>query len=129
MPLTFDDWNEIMDRVGRMIGRSTNFFEQGKVIRRDINKRLVWLQEFGDQPIPVIGFNYEVKIYDTQPTGNTTAVGTPVKSQTAVRTYTVTPATPKVGDLVLVAKQMGTRRLPKCLGVIQSRDYVMLAEE
>jgi hypothetical protein len=36
---------------------------------------------------------------------------------------------PKVNDTVLVALEMGTRRLPRCLGVIQSQDYNVPGEE
>jgi hypothetical protein len=112
MPLTYEDWNAIMEFVGKEIGRRTGFFEQGKVIRRDTQRKLIWLEEFGDQPIPVIGFDQEVKLY----------------TKTSVQRLKATPLTPKVGDTVLVAKHMGTRRLPKCLGVVQGYDYVLSEE-
>jgi hypothetical protein len=35
--------------------------------------------------------------------------------------------TPQVGDIVLIAKHMGSRRLPKCIGVVKSTGYVRSA--
>lgn len=36
---------------------------------------------------------------------------------------------PKVGQMVLVAREMGTNRLPRCLGVIQGRNWIAPEEE
>ena len=38
-------------------------------------------------------------------------------------------AMPKVGDTVLIVLEMGTHRLPRCVGVIQSKDYMVPSEE
>jgi hypothetical protein len=31
---------------------------------------------------------------------------------------------PKVGDTVLVARELGTRRLPRCLGILQGKNWI-----
>ena len=113
--LTYDDWQQIQNWVNDAILNSHGpMFSQGTVTKADPVKNLVWLDEFGGQPIPIFGFSYNVKSYDTQPNGTLT-----------VRHVTVTPQCPNVGDIVLVARQHGSRRLPKCLGVLRSIDFVV----
>lgn len=130
MPLNNEDHKEIQRMVNRMIAQSVGeYFVQGKVIKNDPKRKLVWLKEFGDTPIPCIAFDVQVKYYYTEPHGNTTAVGTAVNSRVATRkTKAYSPEVeilvPRVGDVVLVARHLGSRRLPKCLGVIQSTNYV-----
>jgi hypothetical protein len=70
--------------------------------------------EFGEQPIPVVGFDYDVKSYDTDNTGTVN-----------VKHYTVSPQTPNVGDSVLVAMEMGSQSLPRCVGVIQGKNWII----
>ena len=128
MPLSNDDWREIEKLVTRVVSQVGEPFVQGKVVKNDPVNKLVWLKEFGDQPIPCIGFHYRLKYYDTRPKGNVVA-GQPVKTERKpVRTpdYSrdVEILVPRVGDVVLVARHFGSRRLPKCLGIIKSKKYV-----
>lgn len=128
MGLTNTDWFNIDRRIEDFVtGRTSPVFAQGKVIKADSKKNLVWLKEFGDQPIPVFTFDYDIKYYDTQPTGNVTS-GSPVKTQLKVKKAVVKPKCPKVGETVLIAKQHGSRSLPKCLGVLRSRDFEALTD-
>lgn len=129
MALSHDDWREISKFINGLLARQGEYFVQGVVVKNDPIKKLVWLKEFGDQPIPCIAFDYQVKYYYEAPTGNTTAVGAAVNKVTTSRktkpyTNEVEILVPKVGETVLVAQHLGSRRLPKCLGVIQSTDYV-----
>lgn len=133
MPLTHDDWREIQSFVNRAITQRGEPFVQGVVVKSDPVKMLVWLKEFGDQPIPVVAFDYEVKYFYNETYGNTQAVGAPVqtrlksrKTNTAAKEVKV--LCPKKGDVVLVARHLGSRRLPKCLGVIKSKGYVTNSE-
>lgn len=86
----------------------TNEVTYGVVTKRDVRRKLIWLTEYGDQPIPIVGLRYKVKVYDDNGTNVT------------MKTYEVTPQVPLVGDKVVVLRQMGSRRLPKCVGVILS---------
>lgn len=128
MGLTNTDWFNIDRRIEDIVRKySSPTFAQGQVIKADPHKNLIWLKEFGDQPIPVFTFDYNIKYYDTQPTGNVTA-GQPVTTQLIPKQAVVTPKCPVVGDIVLIAKQYGSRSLPKCIGVLRSRDFEALTE-
>lgn len=114
MAIEYDEWRAIDDRIQTIINNSNApQLTQGRVIRADPARNLVWLTDFRDQPIPLFAFDYEIKYYDTQPDGT-------VK----VKHATVKPKCPQIGDTVLVARQYGSRRLPKCLGVLRSVDFM-----
>lgn len=106
MPLTDNDVETIWRMIEQKIPQ--NEVTYGVVTKRDTRRRLIWLTEYGDQPIPIVGLNYTVKVYDDNGTNVT------------VKTYEVTPQVPKVGQTVVVLRQMGSRRLPKCVGVVLS---------
>lgn len=124
--LSKTDWFNIDRRIENIVGKfSSPTLAQGIVIKADANKNLVWLKEFGDQPIPVYTFDYDIKYYDTQPTG---VSGATVNTRLVVKKAVVTPKCPKVGETVLILKQFGSRALPKCIGVLRSRDFEALTE-
>lgn len=128
MPIDHDAWRSIDRRIDEKIAAQGGpAFVQGVVIKTDIKNNLIWLQEFGDQPIPLFTFDYDIKYYDTQPVGNVTS-GSPVPVKVVPTKAVVTPKCPKVGDIVLVAQQYGSRRLPKCLGVLRSRNFIIPQE-
>lgn len=104
--------------VQQTIGTRGDYFVTGKVIKVDDTHRCVYLQEFGDQPIPIVSFDYAVKSYETLSTGRVSA-----------KTATTTVVMPKVGQSVLVAREMGTARLPRALGVIQGLNWIIAEEE
>jgi len=106
MALTEADQNTIYQMIERAITASVIIY--GKVIARDERKGLIKLKEFGDQWIPLVGFRGTVKYYDETAT------------TTKVKTVKVVPEVPKIGETVVVLRQFGSRRLPKCVGVILS---------
>lgn len=116
--------------IAAEISGSRGFFTTGKVIKRDVSKRLVWLEEFGDQPVPIVAFDYDVKYYDETPNGTTVpASGSASPFKTKTKTVVTRVRVPNVGDTVLVARELGTRRLPRCLGVIQGKDWLVAETE
>lgn len=123
MALSQSDWREIQKEVNRLIAQVGEPFVQGEVVKNDQANRLVWLKEFGDQPIPMISFDYQVKYYYQNTTGNM------VPRTTKAHSKEVEILVPRIGETVLVARHMGSRRLPKCLGVIKSTDYVRAGGE
>lgn len=126
--LEHSDWFSIEREIDRQVRASSSpVFAQGEVIKADASRNLVWLKEFGNQPIPLFVFNYEVKYYDTVPTGIDS--NNQITTQLRVKKAIVKPMCPKVGDIVLVAKQFGSRRLPKCLGVLRSVDFEAISED
>lgn len=133
MPLSRDDVREIQRMVNTVVGQVGEPFVVGIVIDNDQVKKLVWLREFGDQPIPIIAFDYQVKYYVKQPTSNNVfgAAFGALSIKTAIiprftKAYSneVEILVPQVGDTVLVARHLGSDRLPKCLGVVKGTDYI-----
>ena len=119
MPLTDGDWKRIQNAIaGFSRTQPSDFFVQGEVVKVDSIRKVIFMAEFGDQPIPIFAFNYDVKTLDTQKNG-----------RTKVRMSIAHPRLPKKGAIVLVAKHMGTRRLPKCLGVLRSKNFVEVGED
>lgn len=113
MPISEGEWASIYALVERATGNPAQFFTTGKVVRRDAAKKLVWLAEFGPQAIPVVGFDYEVRYYDTNELGVVNA-----------KLAKITVIVPKVGETVLVARELGAQRLPRCLGKIQGTGWI-----
>lgn len=112
------DFKSIAAMVRRMLGEKGEYFVSGLVIKRDAKRKLVWLAEFGDQAIPIVGFSHTVKYYDTNQVGKVL----PKISKVEV-------VVPAIGDSVLVARELGTRRLPRCLGVIQGTGWITPPED
>lgn len=111
MALSEADQNTVYKMIERALSGSEVTY--GKVVARDSRKGLIKLKEFGDQWIPLVGFRGTVKIYDETATG------------TKLKTVKVIPEVPKIGETVVVLRQFGSRRLPKCVGVIFSKgNYV-----
>jgi hypothetical protein len=111
------EWNSIRTFVERICsdisGRREQYFATGKVSKRDVENKLIWVKGFSDDPIPVVGFEYEVKYYDTDADGNVN-----------VKKARVSPVVPHIGQTVFVAYEMGVSRLPRCLGVVQGTNWV-----
>lgn len=109
--------HSLVDRVVRKIAGKRQFVT-GAVVKNDTNNKIVWIKELGAQPIPVVGFEYDVKSYDTDASGNVT-----------VRHFTATPKTPKVGQSVVVALEMGDQSIPRCLGVVQGKKWIVSEDD
>lgn len=121
--ITNSDWAAIQDFVNRRISRIGEPFVQGKVIKSDSVRKVVFLKEFGDTPIPLIAFDFQVK-YSYKETSGTTTI-----KKTKAYSEEVEILTPRVGETVLVAQHFGSSRLPKCLGVVKSKRYIQAEEE
>jgi hypothetical protein len=113
MPLKEDDFASIRTMITKAIGEIGQMLITGKVIKRDVPRKLVWIKEIGDQPIPCVAFRSTVRYYDEDKFGV-------IHAKETVAEIVV----PRIGDIVLIALERGTRRLPRCLGVIQSLEYI-----
>ena len=117
MPLDDQDWNSVRVAVERIAsdvcGRRVEWFTTGRVIKRDEKNRLVWIKGMGDVAIPIIAFDYDIRYYDTDENG-----------ETQVRKARASLAVPNVGQTVVVAFELGSTRIPRCLGVMQGKNWV-----
>lgn len=127
MPLSSEDYSSIAKHVelevGRLIGRRRDSIITAKVIKNDIENLLVWVKEIKGQPIPVVGFDYDVTYFDESPRG--VSGGCKVYKKKAI----VKVKCPKVGELVVIAREMSYDGWPKCLGVVQGIDYIQDLED
>lgn len=141
MPIDRGEWRSIQILIEKYVNKRGEYFVTGKVIKRDEKKKLVWLKEFGDQPIPLVAFDYEVKYYDDSSVGQhvtvnidvpevpfTGSVNANIPSKNKQKFAKVEVLVPRVGELVLVAKELGTSRIPRCLGVIKGRGWIIPEE-
>lgn len=118
MAITEPEWLSITNLIRRLMGQKGEYFITAKVIKRDEAKMCVYVKELGDQAIPIVDFKYEITYYDTNQTGQVIPKKAKVK--------TIVPA---VGETVTIALEFGTRRLPRCIGVIQGRGWISAGEE
>lgn len=124
------EWESIVNLFNRLIKKKGEYFVTGKVTKRDEKRKLIWLNEFGDQAIPIVCFDYEINYYDETPSDtNTTAVGAAAQFKTKKKKVISKVMVPKVGQTVVVAREFGTRRLPRCLGVIQGQGWISASED
>jgi len=116
------EWDTIYESIERMQRGSE--FVQGKVIKRDPVKNLIWIDNMGDIAIPIFAFDYIVKYYDKyiNPDYIFGSAGAP-KYVTEAKEAIVSVICPQLGDTVLVVKHYGSRILPKCIGVLKSSGY------
>jgi hypothetical protein len=130
MAIEEPEWESIRQFCVKIVeqtaGRAGDHFFTDKVIKNDTKKNLVWVKELGDTPIPLFSFDYQVKYYDESPRGTGLSFG-------AYKVYAkfakVKVICPKVGEVVLIAREMGMNRLPRCLGVLRSTGFVTEEEE
>lgn len=130
MPITEGEWTSIAGMVEkiirRVIGTRADFFVTGKVLKIDENNKCIYMAEFGDQPIPIVSFDYEISYYDETPQGTVgVAVGAAQPYKVSKKKAKVITVMPQKGQTVLVAREMGTRRMPRCLGVIQGKNWII----
>jgi hypothetical protein len=117
MAISEQEWNSVrsvVEAVVRdLIGGRQSYFMTAPVIKRDTTNRLIWVKDLGDQPVPVVGFNYTVKYYDSDDNG------------THPRTAVAKPDVPKIGETVFIAFELGLQWLPRCLGVLQGNNWMV----
>lgn len=110
------DFNSIRTLVERLVhelvGSRRSFFVTDVVVKVDKLHKCVYLKEFGDQPVPLVGFGYDVSYYDNNGTS------------TSKRQAKVEITMPKIGEHVLVARELGLDRIPRCLGVILGTNWI-----
>ena len=133
MPISEGEWSSIsalIETIAARVSGNRNFFTTGKVIKRDEAKKLVWIEDFGDQPLPIIGFDYTVDVYDETPAGTTVpSVGSGSPYKVKKKTLTIKVQVPKIGQTVVIASELGSKKLPRCLGVIQGKDWIIPESE
>lgn len=112
------DWKQIQKYVEKRLAEQGEYFTQGIVIKNDQVNKLVWLKEFGDLGIPCIAFDYQVKYYYVDAAGHFQ----PRKTKAYDREVEI--LVPQVGDVVLVARLLASRNLPRCIGVIKSKQIL-----
>lgn len=119
MPINENEWASIQALVERIVGHGgKSNFMTARVLKRDVANKLVWVKELGAQAIPVVGFDYSVKYYDTDSTGTVN-----------VKTVSASVKVPDVGESVFIVLEMGAQSLPRCLGTIQGRGWVTREDE
>lgn len=120
--ITEAEWTSIgkyIEKIaGQVSGKRQDYFTTGQVIKVDIANRCVYLAELGDQPIPIVGWRYTVDYYYEDQSGNLTK-----------RTATAQVIPPKVGDTIVVIKELGTRRLPRAIGILYGTNWIVAEEE
>lgn len=131
MPFTHDEWREIQNLIGRVVEGQGEYFVQDVVVKSDPVRKVIWTKEFGDQAIPLFAFDYQVKYFESETTGVSGTSPGPYSvakkinpKKTKPYTKEVEVLTPRKGDVVLIARHLGARRLPKCLGVLKSKNFI-----
>jgi hypothetical protein len=120
------EWDSIREFVTKLTkeiaGRRSDPVIISRVTKNDLNNRLVWIKELEDVPIPLYGFEYEVKYYDETPKNTGWGWG---DYFTDVKIATARLKVPKVGELVIVVREMGSNRMPRCLGALNSTNFAI----
>lgn len=119
MPLNEQEWVSIAEmierEIGRISGRRVDPFVMTVVTKVDIDNMNVYCaDEFGITPIPLFAFKETVIYYDS------TFSGAVVRKEAKV---ILEP--PQVGDVVLICREMSADRLPRCLGVLRSSNFII----
>lgn len=61
---THREWAEIQEKARAIVAQKGEPFDVGKVVRRDIRRRLLWISGFGQEPVPMIDFDGDINVYD-----------------------------------------------------------------
>ena len=129
MPLTSEDFNSIARHVelevGRLMGRKRDWLFMAEVTKRDTENKLVWVKELGDQPIPLVGFDYEVTYYDESPRGTSGGGSFHTYKKTAKAEVQV----PLKGEMILIIFELAYGARPRCFGVVQSKNFTQDLED
>jgi len=124
MAISDGEWESIRRLVDRLGSKRGEQIITGQVVKSDKNKDLVWLKEFGTQPIPMVAQEFEVWYYDTQ----YQLVGGVLKSTTVKKQCKVALKIPVPGNTVVVLREWGTSRLPRCLGRLWGSGWMTEAD-
>lgn len=111
------EWNSIreaaMKIAAEVAGRRVEWLKTGIVVKRDEDDRLIWIKDMADIAIPIVAHDYDLRYYDTDENG-----------AAIVRHARAKIVVPKIGQSVLIAFELGSSRLPRCLGVIQGTNWI-----
>lgn len=112
-------WNAITDLVRRQEAPAEISFHQVK--KRDLAKKVIWVEEFGETGIPLVSFDSNFSYWAMRGSGNLVLTKiqdtTPDQTDPALRTNLLVP---RVGQMVAILNPSGNRRFPICVGVLQS---------
>jgi microcystin-dependent protein len=116
MPISAAEWQSIHNAISR--SDRPPAIKHSTVTKRDKKNRKVWLHDYGDDPVRMASFDYEISFHDAQ-------TGT-------IQKALLRPKIPDVGDTVLVNESMGSRNLPRITGVVPKKpktykDYIFAA--
>lgn len=115
------EWESIRALILRMTSGRAEEIITGKVTKSDATNNNIFMREFGTQPIPVVAHDFEITYYDTQWNGT--------KNVTTKKTAKVKTLIPKKGDTVVVIREMGTHRLPRCIGKLIGKKWILSGED
>ena len=104
MPILQEEWASIQAAIEDSFRKRGTEITQGIVIKRDEEHRQVWLKEFGDDPVHVIGFPSRMYVMQN---GSRKEVAIP-------------PTVPKVGETVIVAMVGG---YPYAIGIQEAESH------
>lgn len=107
-------WSVIYKYINKQSARTEFMF--AKVVKRDESNKLVWVREFGNTPIPLVGFKTGFRYYDTQSDGTVIVRD----DQAGVNANVVVP---KKNTLVVIVKPYGNFEKPICIGEVFSTGY------
>jgi hypothetical protein len=114
MAISDGEWDSIRELVNRMFSTRADPFVTGRVTKVDANNKNIYMGEFGQQPIPMVANDFEIWYYDTLPNGRT------VKKKAKASLVM-----PGKGNTVVVARELGTHRLPRCLGKLVGKRWIL----
>lgn len=125
MALTETDWQAIVREIAKQSRRVPEFLH-AKVVKADPIHNIIWVKEIPDHPIPIYSFDYEVKYYDVMPHPTSVVHDLAVAPrETVMKKAKVKVLCPEVGETVLIILQWGAIRLPRCVGVLRSTNFVV----
>jgi len=120
MAIADGEWTSIRSLIDRVFSNTADSFITTRVTKVNEQKKLVYAKEFGVQPIPIVGLSFDVTYYDSVWNGTTNV--------TQKKTAKVTMQMPKKGDTILVARELGKHRLPRCLGVLMGTGWIIAGD-
>lgn len=119
MGMTPGEFASVRALIQRMFSTKAEPFITGRVTKVDNTNKNVYMSEFGQQPIPMVAQDFEVVYYDTQWNPSTS------KNVTVKKTAKVSVVMPKKGDTVVCARELGTHRIPRCLGKLIGKKWIL----
>lgn len=118
MALTNAEWSSIYKAIESRVTPTEIVFDI--VIRRDTKHRVVWTETFGDTPIPLVGFEANVPVFDVAPVGRVIDPDLDLATKANAQNFAANVTTPPLGATICIVRQFGKNRTPMCIGQILS---------